>query len=130
MESSPPPPPPRAVQPLSYADVREQKHRLTMALVCLHIAALLLLGVTLAIPTLLMRGHAGTTEFVIFGAFGLGFAGVHWLIAWGITRRYYWAWICGIIVFAIYATSILFILGGFGLWGLLNEGSRAQFRQG
>jgi hypothetical protein len=52
------------------------------------------------------------------------------VVAWGLVKRYYWAWVAGIVIFAIYAPSLFFILGGLGLWGLLDEGSRAQFRQG
>lgn len=122
-------PPPLPVQPLAYAHSREQKHRLNMALWCLHIAAIIYLALAILLP-MIVAEMPGMLEYVIFGGVCGGIAVINWVVAWGITRRYYWAWIAGIVVFAIYAPSLFFILGGLGLWGLLDEGSRAQFRQG
>jgi len=49
------------------------------------------------------------------------------VVAWGIQRRKFWAWIAGLCIFAMYVPSLFLPLGAFGLWGLLDEGSRAEF---
>ncbi|MBL8792282.1 MAG: hypothetical protein JNM56_00100 [Planctomycetia bacterium] len=48
-------------------------------------------------------------------------------VAWGLQRRKFWAWIAGLCIFAMYVPSLFLPLGAFGLWGLLDEGSRAEF---
>lgn len=120
-------PPPLPVQPLAYA--REQKHRITMALWCLHIAALIYAGLGIGLPLMIREGRWGFEFYLFAGVCGL-IAVANWVVAWGLTRRYFWAWVAGLVLFGLYTPSILFILGGLGLWGLLDPGSRAQFRQG
>jgi hypothetical protein len=49
------------------------------------------------------------------------------VVAYGLERRKFWAWIAGLCIFGLYVPSLFFPLGAFGLWGLLDEGSRAEF---
>ena len=52
------------------------------------------------------------------------------VVAYGIQRRKFWAWIAGLCIFGMYVPSLFLPLGAFGLWGLLDEGSRAEFGVG
>ena len=52
------------------------------------------------------------------------------LVAYGIHRRGFWAWIAGLCIFAVYVPSLFFPLGVLGLWGLLDGGSREVFGVG
>lgn len=52
------------------------------------------------------------------------------VVAYGLERRKFWAWIAGLCIFGLYVPSLFLPLGAFGLWGLLDEGSRAEFAVG
>jgi hypothetical protein len=104
-----------------------------MAVVCLHISAGLyvLIGVAL-VPMFLdadpsglgMAFAAGTLVFCLALAGGIEF------VVWGLGRRKFWAWVAGLCLFGLYVPSLFFPLGALGLWGLLDEGSRAEFDVG
>jgi hypothetical protein len=125
--SMPPQPPPIPTPVMPYAHASEQRHRITMAIVCLHISAVLYLGLALLA---LWFPHLDTPVRALLLIVCLGLVVVIEVIVWGLHKRYYWAWIAGLCLFAIYAPSLFFILGGLGLWGLLDPGSRAQFGVG
>lgn len=106
------------------------KHRIGMALVCLHISAFLyvLVGLLL-IPLFLFEDDSGLG--LVFGVFGLLFClalaiGIE-VVAWGLRKRKFWAWVAGLCLFGMYVPSLFLPLGAFGLWGLLDKGSRIEF---
>jgi hypothetical protein len=113
---------------------RAPKHRIGMSIVCLHVSAALYLIVGLAMFPLFSMddemGSAGPLIAVLMFAFCLALiVGIEFVV-WGLKKRRYWAWIVGIVIFGIYLPSLYLVLGALGMWGLLDESSRAQFRQG
>ena len=113
------------------------KSRVGVALVCLHISAVLYLLLGLSLPLLLTLDDGGNLDasaatgvsVFIFIFCALIAAGVE-VVAYGIHKRKFWGWVAGLIVFGIYAPSLFLPLGAFGLWGLLAAGSRAEFGVG
>ena len=110
-----------------------RKHRLGMAIVCLHISAVLylLIGV-LMFPLFLSLDDRGDTG-MIFAVFMFLFClvlivGIEFVAA-GLANRRYWAWIAGICIFGMYATSLFLPLGALGLWGLLDPDSREEIER-
>lgn len=108
-------------------------HRIAMAIVCLHISAVLyiLVGV-LALWFFLSTDDTGAG--MVFGVGTLILclalaAGIEFVVV-GLRRRKLWAWIAGLCVFGIYLPSLFLPLGAFGLWGLLDGGSRKEFGVG
>lgn len=106
------------------------RHRIGLAVVCLHISAVLyLLAGVLMFPLFLADDETG---------FGLAFAagllvfcltmivGIEF-VAYGLGRRRFWAWVAGLCIFGVYVPSAFLPLGVLGLWGLLDGGSRAEF---
>ena len=69
----------------------------------------------------------GRTGYVALAVFCLCLAAGVEVIAHGIRKRQFWAWVAGLCVFAVYLPSLFLPLGGLGLWGLLDAGSRAEF---
>lgn len=71
------------------------------------------------------------------GIFGLGFlavaVGVE-VVVWGLKKLEYWAWVVGIVICGMLIVSVfsgaLFnpVLGGLGLWGLVDRDSVAAFK--
>ncbi len=106
------------------------KHRIGMAIVCLHISAVLYLLVGLLMfPLLLSNDEMEYRLDIAVGMFVFCLvliAGIE-VVVYGLHRRRFWAWVAGLCIFGIYASSIFFPLGALGLWGLLDEGSRAEF---
>jgi hypothetical protein len=49
------------------------------------------------------------------------------VVAFGLRRRKFWAWVAGLCIFGLYLPSLFLPLGALGLWGLLAPGSRAAF---
>ena len=106
-----------------------------LALVSLHISAVLYVLLGLILPTVLSSDsasqHNAGAVGAIFGIFIAAFcmvlaAGVE-VVAYGIHKRRFWGWIAGLIVFGIYTPSLFFPLGVLGLWGLFAAGSRSEF---
>ena len=52
------------------------------------------------------------------------------IVALGLNRRKFWAWIAGLCIFGMYVPSLFLPLGALGLWALLDHGSRAEFGMG
>lgn len=109
------------------------RHRIGMAIICLHISAVLYLIFGMLAFFLFMNddqtglGPAFGTVMLVF-SLGL-IVGIE-VVVFGLRKRKFWAWIAGLCIFAIYAPSLYFPLGLLGLWGLLDEGSRAEFGVG
>ena len=108
-------------------------HRIGMAIVCLHVSAILyfIIGI-LMLPLFSMNNEIGEgVGFMIAIAmfvFSLALIVGIEIVVYGLKQRKYWAWIAGICIFAIYVPSLFLPLGAFGLWGLLDPGSQAAFR--
>ena len=105
-----------------------------MATACLHISAAIYVLGAAGLAAFAIWGpddpSAPGVQAIVFGAiavFCLLLAVIPEIAVWGIHRRRFWAWILGLIIFAIYVPSLFLPLGAFGLWGLLDAGSRAEF---
>lgn len=102
------------------------QHRIGLAVWCLHMSAVLYLGLGMFLLYLFgssdERGF-GVALFLICLALVVGIE----FVKSGLHRRKFWAWVAGLCIFATYVPSLFFPLGGLGLWGLLDEGSRAEF---
>jgi Ca2+/Na+ antiporter len=116
---------------------RKNGHRLGMALVCLHISTALYVLVAIALIALAKFSPDDSTApasarilLVAIALFCLLLASVPEIAALGIRRRRFWGWVLGIILFALYVPSLFLPLGAFGLWGLLDAGSRAEMGVG
>lgn len=106
-------------------------HRVNMAIACLHISAVLYL----LVGGLLCLVFLASDEFEsIAMPFAIGtlalclllIVGIE-VVAWGLRRRKFWAWVAGLCIFGIYVPSLFLPLGALGLWGLLDTGSRREF---
>ncbi len=52
--------------------------------------------------------------------------GIEFVIS-GLKKRRYWAWLAALIACCLYLPSLFFVLGGLGLWGLIDPDTRAAF---
>ena len=105
------------------------QHRIGLAVVCLHISAALYVLLGLAFPLFLADDRSGVGLPIALGFFAFCVAlavGIE-LVVYGLGRRKLWAWIAGLCIFGMYVPSLFFPLGALGLWGLLDNGSRAAF---
>jgi chromate transport protein ChrA len=107
------------------------KNRVGMALVCLHVSAAIYLVVGLLLFGLSYVPDLREELPAAFGVVGLIFclilvAGIE-VVASGLRRRRFWAWVSGLCIFGLYVPSLFLPLGALGLWGLLSPGSRAAF---
>jgi hypothetical protein len=106
------------------------KHKLVLATVCLHTSAILYLGLGAGLLVAISGLASGPFEraaLVFLGSFCIVLALAVEVIAYGVARRWLWAWIVGVCVFCLYVPSIFMPLGILGLWGLLHPDSRALF---
>jgi hypothetical protein len=102
-----------------------------MAIVCLHISAVLyvLVGLAMAAMMAMVEGDdiaryaIGGTMFVFCLALAVG---IEFVVS-GLKRRKFWAWVAGLAIFAMYLPSAFLPLGAFGMWGLLDGGSQREF---
>ena len=121
------------------------QHRITMATVCLHLSAVLYAIIAIGIvPFFAMlsdldkqSGNPPPPELAeMMSVMGIFMAvlcvaliiGIEFVAA-GLRKRRFWAWVAGLCIFGLYLPSIFFPLGALGMWGLLDEGSRAEFRK-
>jgi hypothetical protein len=106
------------------------QHRIGMAIVCLHISAVLyLLAGILMVPLFLNRDRSGLGGVIGTALFLLALllaVGIEFVVH-GLGQRQFWAWVAGLRIFGVYLPSLFFPLGALGLWGLLDHGSRAEF---
>jgi multidrug efflux pump subunit AcrB len=106
-------------------------HRIKMAVVCLHISALLnlipALGLVLGLYFSNLGAKINPSLVLCAAALCLGLAIANEILAAGLKRRKLWAWIAGLCLFGIYLPFGFFLLGALGLWGLLDRGSRREF---
>ena len=105
------------------------KNRTRMAIVCLHLSAMLYVflfavGIYLMwlIPDIQENDPYAYYLALILIPLGLTLAIISEWVARGLRQQKFWAWIAGLFIF------ILFLpIGVFGLWGLLAQGSRQSF---
>lgn len=107
------------------------KDRTGIAIVCLHLSAvlyvsLLAVGVTLVwlIPNISENDPYAWYLALILMPLGLCMAIVIELTACGLRRQQFKAWVAGLGIFIIFVSPLLLPLGLLGLWGLLAKGSR------
>jgi hypothetical protein len=114
----------------------EPPHRIGVALACLHVSAAIYVALGIASPWLFAWAFdqepdgPGRRWGIAVGVGVLVFslalvAGIE-LVALGLRRRRFWAWVAGLCIFGVYAPSLFLPLGALGLWGLLDAGSRAR----
>jgi hypothetical protein len=101
------------------------KHKIGMAIVCLHISAVLYLLVGLLLVLMANEAAGGTAICLL--VFCVALAGGIEVVVSGLHQRKFWAWIAGLCIFGMYVPSLFLPLGALGLWGLLDNGSRAEF---
>jgi hypothetical protein len=106
------------------------RHRIGFATTCLHISAAIYVGLGLLAPLVVSPGPGGAVGRSVAGVFFIVCmamaVGIEFVVA-SLHRRRFWAWVVGLCIFALYASSLFLPLGVLGLWGLLNPGSRAEF---
>ncbi len=89
-------------------------------------------------------GMGATSAAVSLGGYGLivilavvvavVYAVAAEIVAWGLNRRRYWAWVAGIVLAGLLVLTgwhnvIHVVMGGLILWGLLDPDSVAAFRR-
>ncbi len=103
--------------------VNRKRHKVGLAINCLHISAVLylLIGTSFLLLTmsddLRIAMEFGVVLFIFCLAMVVGIE----YVVYGLTRRKYWAWIVALCIFGIYVMSAFFPLGALGLWGLLDK---------
>jgi hypothetical protein len=106
------------------------QHRIGMAIVCLHISAVLyfLLGGAFAALFFVAEDTPeGTIVAILMMVVCLAFIIGIEFVAYGLKKRKFWAWIAALCIFGLYVPSLFLPLGALGIWGLLDAGSREQF---
>lgn len=114
-------------------------HRIGTALVCLHVSAGIYATLGIASPWLFAwiselddgpgRRWGIVVGVAVLSLFAVLVAGIE-LVAHGLRRRRFWAWVAGLCIFGIYVPSLFLPLGVLGLWGLLDAGSQQAFGVG
>ena len=112
-------------------------NRLKMTIVCFHISTALYVLLGLGFLLILVNippdpdlpRSFGPIVGVIVLILCLVFAAGVEVMVWGLKKLKYWAWIMAIVNCAFYISSIFFILGGLGLWGLLDSETQAAFNE-
>lgn len=111
------------------------KDKTGFAVTCLHISALLylLIGLVGAAGMFIlpdMPTGLRLTMAAMWVVIGFAMILLVEVVAWGLRRRKFWAWVVGIGLFALYVPSLFLPLGAVGLYGLLVEPSRRAFGVG
>lgn len=110
-----------------------KRHKIGLATVCLHISAVLYVIIGLLLFPLFMSEDEtglGLPFAVVMLLLCLALASGIEFVVYGLNRRKFWAWVAGLCIFGLYASSLFLPLGALGLWGLLDSGSRAEFGVG
>ena len=102
-----------------------QENRIKFAIVSLQISAILSLVALVVIQSLLGGINPSFTSLVT--GILLVFTALSAVLAFGLQRRKRWAWNGSVGLFALYVVGGYLPLGLFGLWGLLDVGSRREF---
>jgi hypothetical protein len=133
--------PPQPIEPIpdSPGPIPRSNHVL-YACICLHISSFLYVLVGIGFAFLLIgsvradtggdgAGLAVVIALSIFMAMlGVGIALCVEVVAWALRRRKKWGWIAGMVVFGIYIPSAFLPLGAIGMWALLQENVRREFK--
>jgi chromate transport protein ChrA len=106
-------------------------NRIAVSSVCLHVSAAIYVALGFLFVGLSYSPDYSEEFTVGLGRAMLAFCicialGIE-IVALGLRRRKFWAWVAGLCVFALYVPSPFLPLGALGLWGLLTPGSRATF---
>jgi hypothetical protein len=108
--------------------------RLIITVVCLHISAALYVLSGLMALVLFINLPIPDPDFPAL-AFGIGLFVLCLVLAigveitiWGLRKLKYWAWIMALVLCGLYIPSLFFILGGLGLWGVLDARTQAAFQ--
>lgn len=101
------------------------ENRVKLTVICLQISAVLSLVAVILLQTFPV-GINSTFHNLVTGGF-LAFALLSVYLAFGLQRRKRWAWNASVGLFALYVASGNLLLGGVGLWGLLDIGTRREF---
>lgn len=106
-------------------------NRVAIASVCLHLSAVIYVALGLLFFVLSRSPEYAEEVSPGLGQAMLAFCvcialGIE-VVALGLRRRRFWAWIAGLCIFALFVPSPFLPLGVLGLWGLLAQGSRAAF---
>ena len=108
--------------------------RIRIATICLHISSAIYLIAAFAFlgysrspaqPTKL-PSEAGLVGCILCIASAAGIE----LVARGLRRRRYWAWVAGVCILTLYVPTVFLPLGAIGLWALLAPATRALFGVG
>lgn len=121
------------IQSLRGQGCNSMKDRLGVAAICLHISAVIYVIVGLALlgyflwpqPTG-MPPEVGLICCIIFLALAFGIE----VVARGLRRRKYWAWVAGVCICTLYLPTLNLPLGAVGLWALLAPPTRSLFGVG
>ena len=111
------------------------KNRIPIAILCLHIAAILYVIISgyLFFTSLTINDSKIVDGlifiFIIHLIVFLGIAVLNEVVARAIKKRKFWGWVVGIILFGLYIPSPFLPLGVFGLWALLTPNSRKVFNK-
>jgi len=100
--------------------------RLLVSIVCLHISAVLYVLLAGIILWLLK----GTLTGAILAIVAALMAVAAEIVVFGLLRVKLWAWIAGVLLLSMYATSGFFFVGIPGLWGLASAETRNIFLKG
>jgi hypothetical protein len=104
------------------------RRRIALALLALHTSAILYI---LLVPVLVLFFHVHEDpecpNLVALGIFCvLSALGVE-VVAFGLRRHRFWAWIASLCIFGLYVPSFFLPIGTLGLWLLLNRATRDAF---
>ncbi len=117
------------------ADAKGPADRTRFATIALHISAVFyaITGVLLVLAPF-ARDPATTAEYMLrssimwsLAVLAFALAVLAKILIRALRRRKRWAWITAAVLFALYLPSVFLPLGAVGLFGLLSEGTRAQF---
>lgn len=97
--------------------------KLKMTIVCLRISTILYVSIGAAAMIFIPEPVFGSLLLVICLALA---AGVE-IVIYGLKNYKPWGWITGLIVCILYIPSLFIILGGLGLWGLLDAETKSRF---
>lgn len=97
--------------------------RLRITIICFRISTILYVLLGAAAIIFIPEFIFGIVMLVVSLAVA---AGVE-VVIYGLRKYKYWGWIAGLILCILYIPSLFFVLGGLGLWGLLDPESKSRF---
>lgn len=103
--------------------------KLKMTIICLHISTVLYVLVTIILGFILCSGVGLETNIImiLMAAISLFMIIFIEIVVFNLKKYRFWAWVTGIALCGLYIPSIFIVLGGLGLWGLLDNETREKF---